>query len=198
MPLLVAFDGFAELSKRVSPTCLIRFERNRCSVPASFAYRPVSRRIYPDRLVVAAENNIPCEHTPCDPTQPSAAAANDLRLAALSGRPSEQARGSHERHALRGIAICLQKVAGSYAARDRRRSQDGRYSRLRGSHHHEQAVLTAVELALTEGIPTKTHVLNLLHRLIDGKRIGSPDLDMHLPRWLDHGLVEFSRSRSAG
>jgi len=28
--------------------------------------------------------------------------------------------------------------------------------------HDEQAVLTAVELALTEGVPTKTHVLNLL------------------------------------
>ena len=41
-------------------------------------------------------------------------------------------------------------------------------------HHDEQAVLTAVELALTEGVPTKTHVLNLLHRLIDGKVVGGP------------------------
>ena len=35
--------------------------------------------------------------------------------------------------------------------------------------HDEQAVLSAVELALEAGVPTKTHVLNLLHRLIDGK-----------------------------
>ena len=56
MPLPVAFDGFIELSKRVSPTCLISFERNRYSVPASFANRPVSLRIYPDQLVVAAVN----------------------------------------------------------------------------------------------------------------------------------------------
>jgi hypothetical protein len=62
MPLPVAFDGFVELSKRVSPTCLISFERNRYSVPASFANRPVSLRIYPDRLVVAAEGIILCEH----------------------------------------------------------------------------------------------------------------------------------------
>jgi hypothetical protein len=62
MPLPVAFDGFVELSKRVSPTCLISFDRNRYSVPASFANRPVSLRIYPDRLVVAAEGNILCEH----------------------------------------------------------------------------------------------------------------------------------------
>lgn len=35
--------------------------------------------------------------------------------------------------------------------------------------HDEQAVLCAVELALSDGAPTKTHILNLLHRLIDGK-----------------------------
>lgn len=44
-------------------------------------------------------------------------------------------------------------------------------------HHDEQAVLTAVELSLTEGVPTKTHVLNLLHRLVDGKVIDGPPLD---------------------
>jgi hypothetical protein len=35
--------------------------------------------------------------------------------------------------------------------------------------HDEQAVLTAVELALEAG--AKTHILNVLHRLIDGKPI---------------------------
>jgi len=34
-----------------------------------------------------------------------------------------------------------------------------------------------VELALTEGVATKTHVLNLLHRLVDGKVIDGPPLD---------------------
>lgn len=57
-----AFDGFVEKSKRVSPTCPISFDRNRYSVPASFANRPVSPRIYPERLVVAAEGQILCEH----------------------------------------------------------------------------------------------------------------------------------------
>lgn len=36
-------------------------------------------------------------------------------------------------------------------------------------HHDEQAVLTAVELALEAGVASKTHVLNVLHRLLDGK-----------------------------
>lgn len=52
MVLPPAFDGFIEHSKRVSPTCLITFERNRYSVPASFANRRVSLHVYPDRVVV--------------------------------------------------------------------------------------------------------------------------------------------------
>ena len=35
--------------------------------------------------------------------------------------------------------------------------------------HDEQAVLAAVELALEGGVASKTHILNVLHRLIDGK-----------------------------
>jgi hypothetical protein len=46
------FDGFVEERKRVSPTCLITFDRNRYSVPASFANRPVSLHVYPERLVI--------------------------------------------------------------------------------------------------------------------------------------------------
>ena len=44
-------------------------------------------------------------------------------------------------------------------------------------HHDEQSVLTAVELALAEGVPTKTHALNPLYRLVNGKVIGGPPLD---------------------
>jgi hypothetical protein len=40
--------------------------------------------------------------------------------------------------------------------------------------HDEQAVLTAVELALESGAATKTHILNVLHRLLDGKPAPAP------------------------
>ena len=43
-------------------------------------------------------------------------------------------------------------------------------------HHDEQAVLCAVEMALDAGVPTKTHVLNLLHRLVDGTPTDQPDV----------------------
>jgi len=43
-------------------------------------------------------------------------------------------------------------------------------------HHDEQAVLCAVEMALEAGVPIKTHVLNVLHRLVDGTPTDKPDV----------------------
>ena len=86
-----------EYTKRVSSTCLIHLERNRYSVPASFANRPVSLRVYPDKLVVVAEDHVICEHP---------------RII------------------------------------DRTHTSPGR---------------------TMYGVPSKTHILNRLHRLIDGK-----------------------------
>ncbi len=42
--------------------------------------------------------------------------------------------------------------------------------------HDEEAVLCALELALEAGVATKTHVLNLLHRLIDERPTGTPEV----------------------
>ena len=176
MPLPPAFDGFVEQSKRVSPTCLISFERNRYSVPASFANRPVSLRVYPDRLVVAAEGQILCAHERL--IQRSHHLPNrtiyDWRhyLAVIQRKPG----------ALRNGAPFAELPPGF------RRLQEQMLRRPGGDremvdilslvlHHDEQAVLAAVELALSEGVATKTHVLNLLHRLVDGKTTGGPTVD---------------------
>ena len=176
MPLPVAFDGFVELSKRVSPTCLISFERNRYSVPASFANRPVSLRIYPDRLVVAAEGNILCEHARViqrNHTLPSRT-IYDWRhyLAVVQRKPG----------ALRNGAPFLELPPAFRQLQDHLLRKPGGDREMVDIlalvlQHDEQAVLTAVELSLSEGVPTKTHVLNLLHRLVDGKVIGGPPLD---------------------
>jgi hypothetical protein len=176
MPLPVAFDGFIELSKRVSPTCLISFERNRYSVPASFANRPVSVRVYPDRLVIAAEGNILCEHARVIqrshklPPQ----TVYDWRhyLAVLQRKPG----------ALRNGAPFLELPIAFKELQEKMLRKAGGDREMVDIlalvlHHDEQAVLIAVELALSDGVPTKTHVLNLLHRLLDDKIIGGPDLD---------------------
>lgn len=176
MPLPVAFDGFVELSKRVSPTCLISFERNRYSVPASFANRPVSLRIYPERLVVAAEGNILCEHTRIIQRSHKLPAKTiyDWRhyLAVVQRKPG----------ALRNGAPFLELPPAFRQLQDHMLRKPGGDREMVDIlalvlQHDEQAVLTAVELALAEGVPTKTHVLNLLHRLVDGKVINGPPLD---------------------
>lgn len=55
MSVPAAFDGFVEHSKRVSSTCLITFEHNRYSVPASFANRVISLRIQLKERAIDAE-----------------------------------------------------------------------------------------------------------------------------------------------
>jgi len=62
MAVPAAFDGFVEYTKRVSSTCLITHEQNRYSVPASFANRPISLRVYADRLVIVAEAQVVACH----------------------------------------------------------------------------------------------------------------------------------------
>ena len=55
MPNPRPFDAYVEQPARVSSTALIRFQRNRYSVPAEYAHRVVSLRVYPAEIVVVAE-----------------------------------------------------------------------------------------------------------------------------------------------
>ena len=161
------FDGFVEHTKRVTPTCLIHLERNRYSVPASFANRPVSVRVYPERIVVAAEGQILCEHQRFIDRghHMPGRTIYDWRhyLAVIQRKPGALRNGAP-----------FTDLPESF-----RRLQGHLLKRLGGDRemveilalvlqHDEQVVLQAVELALAGGVPTKTHILNLLHRLIDG------------------------------
>ncbi|MFM9973019.1 MAG: IS21 family transposase [Beijerinckiaceae bacterium] len=175
MPLPLAFDGFVEQSKRVSPTCLITFERNRYSVPASFANRPVSLRVYPDRLVIAAEGQVLCAHERLIERSHNMPTRTiyDWRhyLAVIQRKPGALRNGApftEMPEAFRQLQSQMLRRPGGD-----REMVDILALVLQ---HDEQAVLTAVELALADGIATKTHVLNLLHRLIDGKTTGDPDI----------------------
>ena len=168
MPLGRPFDGFVEHTKRVSPTCLVTFERNRYSVPASFANRPVSLRIYPERIVVAAEGRILCEHERII-----------ARSHHLPGRIVYDWR--HYLAVIQRKPGALRNGAPFIEMPDAFRQLQGHLLKRVGGdremveilslvlQHDEQAVLCAVELALEGGVPTKTHVLNILHRLTDGK-----------------------------
>lgn len=175
MPLGRPFDGFVEHTKSVSPTCLVSHDRNRYSVPASFANRPVSLRVYPDRLVIAAEGRILCEHVRViNRSHQPGRTIYDWRhyLAVIQRKPGALRNGApfaEMPEAFRVLQGHLLKRPGG----DREMVE----ILALVLHHDEQAVLCAVELALEAGVPTKTHILNLLHRLIDGKSNTPPRID---------------------
>jgi hypothetical protein len=171
-----AFDGFVEDSKRVSPTCLITFERNRYSVPASFANRRVSLHVYPERLVIVAEGQIVCTHDRIIDRshRKPGRVIYDWRhyLAVIQRKPGALRNGApftEMPDAFRRLQSHLLRKEGGG-----REMVDILSLVL---HHDENTVLQAVELALEAGVPTKTHVLNLLHRLIDPKQTDYPEID---------------------
>jgi transposase len=168
MPLGRPFDGFVEHSKRVSPTCLVHFERNRYSVPASFANRPVSLRVYPERIVIAAEGQVLCEHERVIERSHHLPARTiyDWRhyLAVIQRKPGALRNGAP----FADLPDAFRQLQGHLLKRP---GGDREMVEILALvlQHDEQAVLCAVEMALDAGIATKTHILNLLHRLIDGK-----------------------------
>ncbi len=176
MPLGRPFDGFVEHTKRVSPICLVHFERNRYSVPASFANRPVSVRIYPERIVVAAEGQILCEHSRIiDRSHPTGGQTiYDWRhyLAVIQRKPGALRNGAP----FTQLPEAFKQLQSQLL---RRPGGDREMAEILALvlQHDEQAVLCAVELALEAGVATKTHVLNLLHRLIDGKAPPASPID---------------------
>jgi transposase len=168
MPFSRPFDGFVEYSKRVSPTCLVHLERNRYSVPASFANRPVSLRVYPERIVVVAEGQVLCEHKRLIDRSHDRQGRTvyDWRhyLAVIQRKPGALRNGApfvDLPEAFKRLQQHLLKHPGG----DREMVE----ILALVLHHDEEAVVCAVELALNADAPTKTHILNLLHRLIDGK-----------------------------
>jgi len=62
VPLGVPFEGFREVEAVASATCLVTFDRNRYSVAAAAARRPVQVRAYADRLVIRHDGQVVGEH----------------------------------------------------------------------------------------------------------------------------------------
>lgn len=165
MPCNRPFDGFVEHTKRVSPTCLVHFERNRYSVPASFANRPVSLRVYADRLVLATEGNVIAEHQRViQRDHRSSVTCYDWHhyLSVIQRKPGALRNGApflELPESFRRLQTVLLKRSGG----DREMVE----ILALVLHHDEDAVVAAVELALESGVPSKLLVLNLLGRLIE-------------------------------
>ncbi len=125
-------------------------------------------RVYPERIVVAAEGQIVCEHARVfarSHDRKSATTVYDWRryLAVIQQRKPG---------ALRNGAPFAELPPAFRALRQRMLKTPGGDREMVEIlalvlQHDEQAVLAAVELALEAGAPTKMHVLNLLHRLVE-------------------------------
>ena len=185
------FDGFVEDTKRVSPTCLVAFDRNRYSVPASFANRPASLRAYADRVVIAAEGQVIAEHARVFTRghDRPARTVYDWRhyLAVIQRKPGALRNGAPFAElpaAFRQLQAVLLKRPGG----------DREMVEILSLvlHHDEQAVLCAVELALESGTISKPHVLNLLSRLLDTEPPASIDAPSAL-RLIDEPQANVSR-----
>ena len=132
--------------------------------------------MYPERIVVVAEGQVICEHrrvfTRSHDRQ--SATVYDWRhyLAVIQRKPGALRNGAPFAdlpEAFRRLQQHLLKRPGG----DREMVE----ILALVLQHDEQAVLCAVEMALSAGVPTKTHVLNLLHRLVDGKAPTVPPID---------------------
>jgi transposase len=166
MPMPVAFDGFVEYTKRVSSTCLITFEHNRYSVPASFANRVISLRVYADRLLIVAEAQVVSEHVRVFNRNHDSAGKTvyDWRhyLAVVQRKPGALRNGAPFTElpaSFRRLQALLLKRQGG----DREMVDILALVLL----HDEKLVEQAVEAALESGLASKQHVLNCLSRLTE-------------------------------
>lgn len=57
-PIIAHFDGYVEQMMRASSTCLVRADRNRYSVPAAFAGRAVSVRLFAEQVQVVSNGDV--------------------------------------------------------------------------------------------------------------------------------------------
>jgi len=166
MEVPAAFDGFIEFNKRVTSTCLISHEHNRYSVPASFANRPVSLRVYPDRLVIVAEANVIATHARvfCRDHGAGGKTVYDWRhyLSVVQRKPGALRNGapfSELPESFRRLQAVLLKRPGG----DREMVDVLALVLL----HDERLVEQAITAALEVERPSKQHVLNCLSRIAD-------------------------------
>ncbi len=136
----------------------------------------ISVRIYPERIVVAAEGQILCEHERViqrSHDQPGRT-IYDWRhyLAVIQRKPGALRNGAP----FTEMPTAFRQLQGHLL---RHPGGDREMVEVLSLvlHHDEQAVLCAVELALDADVPTKTHILNILHRLLDGKDATPPRID---------------------
>ena len=169
MALPAAFDGFVEHAKRVTSTCLITFDNNRYSVPATFANRPVSLRVYADRLVMVAEAQVIAEHGRVftrDHSRQGQTIYDWRHYLSVVQRKPGALRNEAPFQQLPDAFKQLQSQLLKHIGGDR----DMVDVLALVLQHEEHQVEQAITMALSCGSVSKQHVINCLNRLLDVPR----------------------------
>jgi transposase len=154
------FDACTIQEVRVSPQCLVTFDRNRYSVSCAYANKSVQRRVYAGHIRFYADGRLIAGHarvfgrdkTLCDPLH---------YLPVLERKPGALRNGRPFRDwklapGLQSLREALEGVSGG----DRHLA--GVLSAI--PQYGEEAVNVACELALEAGLTSKDAILNILCR----------------------------------
>src|ERR687895_141948 len=112
VPVGAPFDGCREVEAVASSTCLVSFDRNRYSVAAVAARRPVQVRAYADRIVIRCDGAVVGEHA-------RQFGSHGVRSLALPAGPGAQAWGAAQRGTVSGLAAAAGARADPPPARER-------------------------------------------------------------------------------
>lgn len=162
MPVPTPFDGYVEVPARVSSTSLVSVARNRYSVPCAWAGHRVSVRLYPERVVVVADQSIVAEHVRASDRDH---VVYDWQhyLPLIERKPGALRNGAP----FADLPAPLLQLSRALLRRD---GGDRVMAQVLSAvpAFGLEAVLVAVELALDAGCPSAEHVLNLMARLREG------------------------------
>ena len=159
MPMPSPFDGYAESLARVSSTCLVMLKSNRYSVPCEHAGQMVALRLYPQQVVIVANETVVARHTRLtDRGHTSYDWQHYIPL--VQRKPGALRNGAPFADLpapLRSLKQALLKREGG----DRVMAQVLAAVPIAGL----EAVLVAVDLAMETGAVSAEHVLNVIGRL---------------------------------
>ena len=159
MPCPRPFDGYVEQPVRVSSTSLITYQRNRYSVPCEWVNQMVSLRVYPETLLVVAQDGSLVRLTRSfERDQTIYDWQHYIEL--IQRKPGALRNGAPFKE-MPGPLQELQRQLLKHTGGDRVMAQVLGAVNLHGL----EAVLVATELALQAGRVSAEHILNVLGRL---------------------------------
>ena len=179
MAITAPFDGFIEHTKRVSSTCLVMFERNKYSVPASYANRLISLHVYPAKLVCIAEGKQVAEHNRVfsrDHNHPGQTVYDWKHYLLVAQRKPGALRNGAPFETLPDAFSQLQSQWLKRSGGDR----DMVDILSLVLHHDEALVEQAITESLKAGLTSKPHIINCLNRLLQPQTPEPVPLDNRL------------------